>query len=90
MPKKILITGASGLIGSTLSELLSKKHTVAFLGRTKRTDNSSSFLWNVNERRMDVDALHGVDTIVHLAGAGVGEKRWTVSLISVMAKVPPL
>jgi len=76
MPKKILITGASGMIGSALSKIVSKNHTVASLGRTKKASNNS-FAWDVNDGRMDLNALNGVDTIVHLAGASVGEKRWT-------------
>lgn len=79
MSKKILITGASGLIGSTLSELLSKNHTVVSLGRAKKEGSSSSFVWDVKKSRIDLGALNAVDTVVHLAGANVSKKRWTHS-----------
>jgi uncharacterized protein (TIGR01777 family) len=79
MSKKILITGASGLIGAKLSKILSQNYSVVYLGRTKRHDDGSSFVWDVKNQEMDQDALTDVDTIVHLAGAGVGEKRWTTS-----------
>lgn len=75
---KVLITGASGLVGSRLTELLlSKKMEVVHVGRTKRNGSVPSFAWDVDKQQMDAKALAGVDTIVHLAGAGVADKRWT-------------
>ncbi|MFM7431386.1 MAG: TIGR01777 family oxidoreductase [Flammeovirgaceae bacterium] len=75
---KVLITGASGLVGSRLTELLlSKKMEVVHLGRTKRNGSVPSFAWDVDKQQMDAKALAGVDTIAHLAGAGVADKRWT-------------
>lgn len=77
MGKKILITGASGLIGSRLTEiLLQKGHQVSHLGRTKKTGPVKSYAWNVEKGEFDREALTGVDTIIHLAGAGVADKRW--------------
>jgi len=78
MSKKILITGASGLIGSRLTELLLQKgYQVSHLGRTKKSGPVPSFVWDVESGKMDTEALAGVDTIIHLAGAGVADKRWT-------------
>jgi len=78
MPKKILITGASGLIGSRLtSQLLAKNHSVAHLGRKKKEGTVASFVWDVKQNHIDLNAIAGTDTIIHLAGAGVGDKRWT-------------
>lgn len=79
MTKKILITGASGLIGSALSELLSKNHSIVKLGRTKRENENSSFVWDIKKNGIDLNAFDKVDTIVHLAGSNVGDKRWTNS-----------
>jgi uncharacterized protein (TIGR01777 family) len=77
---KVLITGASGLVGSRLTELLlSKKMEVVHVGRTKRNSSVPSFAWDVDKQQMDAKALAGVDTIVHLAGAGVADKRWTLT-----------
>ncbi|MFM2307071.1 MAG: hypothetical protein RLZZ367_1740 [Bacteroidota bacterium] len=74
---KILITGASGLVGSRLKQLLEEEgHTVHTLGRAK-TGGAGSFTWNPAKGTMDEKALEGVTTIIHLAGAGVAEKRWT-------------
>jgi len=78
MSKKILITGASGLIGSRLTELLLQKgYQVSHLGRIKKSGPVPSFVWDVETGKMDTEALAGVDTIIHLAGAGVADKRWT-------------
>lgn len=79
MSKKILVTGASGLVGSRLSAMLSEKYSVIHLGRTKKNGTISSFVWNIRTNEIDPRAIAGVDTIVHLAGAGVSEKRWTNS-----------
>jgi uncharacterized protein len=77
---KVLITGASGLVGSRLTELLiSKNSEVVHLGRTKRSGAVPSFVWDVENQTFDIASLEGVDTIVHLAGAGVADKRWTTA-----------
>lgn len=76
--KNILITGASGLIGSHLTDLLQREgRQVSHLSRSHRGHKATTFLWDVAQAKLDVAALQGTDTIVHLAGAGVGEKRWT-------------
>lgn len=80
MSKNVLITGASGLVGSRLTKTLSQKgYHVAHLGRVKRQGSIPSFRWNVAKGEIDRDAFNGIDAIVHLAGAGVAEKRWTAS-----------
>jgi len=84
MSKKILITGASGLVGSHLTEMLSQQgYQVVHVGRTKRAGippyTGPTFVWDVNAGTFDVQALEGVNTIINLAGAGVADKRWTES-----------
>ena len=75
---KILITGASGLIGARLTEmLLLQGHQVVHLSRSKGVANIPIFVWDVNAGTVDERAFHGVDAVIHLAGAGVAEKRWT-------------
>jgi len=76
----ILLTGASGLIGTRLTQLLlSKGHRVSHLGRSVKTGNVPGFVWNVDTGQIDPRALDGIDAIVHLAGAGVADKRWSAS-----------
>jgi uncharacterized protein (TIGR01777 family) len=78
LAKHILITGASGLVGTRLTEmLLSRGYSVAHLGRSRREGKVKSFVWNVDKFVIEPSALKGITTIIHLAGAGVADKRWT-------------
>lgn len=78
MSKKILITGASGLIGSQLTAMLQQKgYQVTHLGRSKKLGAVPSFVWDVANHKIDEEALRGVSHIIHLAGAGVADKRWS-------------
>ena len=76
-PQRIAITGASGLIGSALvGYLKSEGHTVQRLVR--RTPVSPDEVqWDPKSDYVDLEALRGVNAIIHLAGAGVGDKRWS-------------
>ena len=80
MPK-ILITGAGGLIGTRLQKMLLDKgyhiHTIGRSAGRAVSDRIKSFAWDINNQKMDTQALDGVDVIIHLAGAGVADKRWT-------------
>jgi uncharacterized protein (TIGR01777 family) len=75
----ILITGGSGGLGKRLSKhLLGKGYHVSVLSRTPGGDNTiKTFLWDVNKGTLDEHCIDGVDTIIHLAGAGIADKRWT-------------
>lgn len=78
----VLITGGTGLVGKTLTkQLVSKGYKVIVLTRTIPTKPSQTeieyALWDVNHRTIDVKAVQAADIIVHLAGAGVVDKRWT-------------
>jgi uncharacterized protein (TIGR01777 family) len=75
----ILITGGSGLIGKGLTELLlAKGYTVSHLSRKPGKDSRiKTFVWNVEQGQIDENCLNGVDAIIHLAGSGIAEKRWT-------------
>ncbi len=78
----ILITGGTGLVGKALSaHLVSKGHQVIILTRTlpkEKKDGPIQFaLWNVKKQTIDLQALQSADYIVHLAGAGVVDKKWT-------------
>ena len=75
--QRIAITGASGLIGSALvGHLRSEGHTVQKLVR-RPTISSDEIQWDPIAGSVDLAALEGVDAVIHLAGAGVGDKRWT-------------
>ena len=73
-----MITGASGLIGKRLTELLVQKgHQVSHLGRKQSVGSVPSYVWDVKNGKLDINALKGIDTIIHLAGAGIADKPWT-------------
>ena len=78
---KILITGATGLIGTELVKLLlSKNHTLNYLTTDKskiaRKSNFQGYYWNPQEGKIDENCLYEVDAIIQLAGANIA-KRWT-------------
>ncbi len=76
MPKEIvLITGANGLVAKRLQIHLQKEYEVRFL--TRKKVNKNDFIWDISKKKIDKNALIGVKHIVHLAGAGVADKRWT-------------
>jgi uncharacterized protein (TIGR01777 family) len=79
MSQRVAITGASGLIGSALSAFLSERgdEVLHIVRRPART--SAEITWDPSNRQLEAAALAGVDAVVHLAGANVGEKRWTPS-----------
>ena len=76
---KIAITGASGLIGSALSASLrgDGHQVVSFVRRHPRSPDEVR--WDPASRRLDPAALAEVNGVVHLAGAGIADKRWTGS-----------
>lgn len=71
---RVLVTGATGLIGSHLVPALQREgHQVVRLGRRR---DASDFVWDPLRGQMDTGALDGVDAVVHLAGENIGQ-RWT-------------
>lgn len=77
--ERVLITGGTGLVGEYLCRhLLERGYSVAVLGRTKsKIPGVDFFRWDVNSSIVENEAFDGVDFLVHLAGAGIAEKRWT-------------
>lgn len=76
--KTVLITGGTGLVGKELSALLkSKGYTVTHLSRSPTQKHYQTFYWNINKNEIDDEAITSADAIIHLAGAGVADKRWS-------------
>ena len=74
---RVAVTGASGLIGSALvPHLRSVGHEVVRLVR-RPPAGPDEITWDPKGGTVDLDAMQGVDGVVHLAGAGVGDHRWT-------------
>ena len=77
--KRVAVTGSSGLIGSALvARLKSDGYQVQKIVR-RATRNQEEVLWDPIKGEIDLDALDGVDAVFHLAGAGVGDKRWSAA-----------
>jgi uncharacterized protein (TIGR01777 family) len=77
---QIAITGASGLIGTALAAALrADGHAVRPLVRPEggRAGAEGAVVWDPAAGTIDAAGLEGVDAVVHLAGAGIGDKRWS-------------
>jgi len=78
----ILITGGTGLVGTALTKMLVEKgNKVIILTRSvegkKPSDAVKYAAWDVENKKIDATAMAEADCIVHLAGAGVVDQRWT-------------
>ena len=74
---RIAVTGSTGMIGTALvGQLKAEGHTVLRLVRRK-PNSAEEVQWDPAAGTIDLAALEGVDAVIHLAGAGVGDKRWT-------------
>ena len=81
MPKinQVAVTGSSGLIGSALvAQLRADGYEVKKIVR-RATRNNDEVTWNPTLGEIDLSGLADVDAIVHLAGVGVGDKRWSAA-----------
>ncbi|MFM7217120.1 MAG: TIGR01777 family oxidoreductase [Bacteroidota bacterium] len=82
LPNKVLITGATGMLARRIAAALSANGTtVVALSRssTPLPGYSATFQWNPAKGEIDSRALDGVDAIVHLAGAGIADKKWSAA-----------
>ncbi|MDI6098039.1 TIGR01777 family oxidoreductase [Actinoplanes sp. NEAU-A12] len=76
---RIVMAGASGFLGTRLAERLrASGHDIVRLVRrpSERPDEAS---WDPAQGRLDVTALAGADAVINLAGANVGDRRWTAA-----------
>ncbi|GAA0657214.1 TIGR01777 family oxidoreductase [Kitasatospora atroaurantiaca] len=80
---RIAVTGSTGLIGSALvRSLLADGHEVVRLVRHRgktgvQPDGTIGVGWNPHMMQVDRAGLSGVEAVVHLAGAGIADRRWT-------------
>ncbi|MDF2380156.1 TIGR01777 family oxidoreductase [Nostoc ellipsosporum NOK] len=77
----ILITGGTGLVGKALTRaLLRHQHDVIILSRSAGKDTANGLRyakWDIGKNEIDNEAVAAADFIIHLAGAGVADKRWS-------------
>ena len=75
---EIAITGSSGLIGTAvLAELRQAGHRAIPVVRPDRAAESDAIHWDPSRGEIDASSFEGLDAVVHLAGAGIGDRRWT-------------
>lgn len=76
---KIVAAGASGLIGTPLvASLREAGHEVVTLVR-RPPERAGEFQWSPSDGLLPGEALEGIDAAINLAGAGIGDRRWTES-----------
>ena len=79
----ILITGGTGTIGRALTDaLIQKNYKIIILTRdpakyTPKDPNITYAAWDINKHSINETAIQNADHIIHLAGAGIADKRWT-------------
>jgi uncharacterized protein (TIGR01777 family) len=75
---KVAVTGSSGFIGTALvASLRTDGHEVLRVLRSDPPVGEPAVRWDPARGAIDVGALEGVEAVVHLAGTGIGDKRWT-------------
>ena len=84
MNKNVLITGGSGFVGRALANsLLTRGYSVTILTRKMAGNalekNLNYALWDIKKQQIDIQAVQQADFIVHLAGAGGVDKKWTTT-----------
>jgi uncharacterized protein (TIGR01777 family) len=77
-PRRIAITGSSGLIGRRLvTALTAASHQVHPLVRRQPGPGTKEIAWQPDEGKIDASALEGLDAVIHLAGENIAAGRWT-------------
>lgn len=87
---KVLITGATGLVGQAIVDQCHKNDIDVHYLTTSRSkivnqNNYKGFYWNPTEKVIDLDCLEGVDSIINLAGSSIA-KRWTKAYKDIIIK----
>lgn len=73
---KIAISGSSGLIGTALIEAITRRGDTA-VRIVRSSPGPNDVLWDISAGTIDTEKLDGVDAVVHLAGEGIGEAKWS-------------
>jgi len=78
---KVLITGATGLIGGEIvkqchAENIAVNYLTTSISKIKQEESYQGFYWNAKTKDIDMNCFNGVNAIIHLAGASIS-KRWT-------------
>jgi len=83
--KRILIAGASGLIGKQLVAFLDTGgHDIWRLVRHQPNSKNQEIFWNPKDGLLNPKLIEGFDVVIHLGGAGIGDKRWSKSRMNII------
>ncbi len=74
-PRRIAITGATGMVGTALCAALRERGDIVV--PISRREQPGGVVWDINRGDMAAEPLEGLDAVIHLAGAGVADKRWS-------------
>ncbi len=74
---KVVVGGSSGLIGSALVTQLKQRNVEVVTLVRRPAKSTTEIQWDPTNGQLDASALEGVDAVVNLGGAGIGDKRWT-------------
>jgi uncharacterized protein (TIGR01777 family) len=75
----VLISGGTGMVGTRLCEKLKEKgYKIAILSRDRSDSDEQVYLWDIEKQEIEEAAIESADYIIHLAGANIGEKAWTI------------
>ncbi|MCH2436042.1 MAG: TIGR01777 family oxidoreductase, partial [Candidatus Poseidoniaceae archaeon] len=75
--KRILISGASGLIGSQLIPFLDTGGQEVIQLVRRKPSNENQRFWDPSKGELDPTLFEGIDAVIHLGGVGIGDKRWS-------------
>ncbi|MEX6625330.1 TIGR01777 family oxidoreductase [Tenacibaculum salmonis] len=75
---KILITGGTGLVGKQLQQVF-KEQNIEVVILTRNPKQENEFKWDIDKKYIDKKVFENITHIIHLAGAGIADKRWTTS-----------
>ena len=85
--KRILLAGSSGLIGRQLAAFLDTGgHEIWRLVRRAPKDGQNEIQWTPSEGIIDASSLEGFDIVIHMGGAGIGDRRWTKARMALIEK----
>ena len=80
MKERVCISGGTGLIGTAISQVLTRsRYSVSYLSRKKQNGDERNIInWNIQKQTLQPGGLDSVDHIIHLAGESIASGRWTV------------